>query len=579
MYGRLIDMFLQSPGATQTDAAPLPANVGPLRVKKVNDRTLSYHHRSRGDWFRPEYDFDEIQIAQGADGYLMQAVLKKVNRVVVAGWNFTSNSAEALKYIKRRIRYNEFASRRSFDEQVEQTFADLFRYKNCMWVKARKPGVPNAKARVTFGGQTIEPVAGYFILPFETLQLKTKKNGDLTSVQQSMPDGAKKFFPRADLVHFYGNRNPGFAVGTPDIMPAIDDIAVLRRLEENIEELVESSLFPTYHWRVGSDNFPERWGKDGTKETDAVKRKLEYLSSGSIYVTDHRHEITAIGAEGRALRIESYIEHFKQRVFASLGVSGVDMGAGGSANRSTASTLSKGMLLDVEAMTKVVKRFVELEVITELLIEGGFDPFDEDQMVHMQFGIIDKEERRADENQQIQLWHANLRTVDEVRSALGDRPFGDEDMDRTYQKMFAEPLKLVGGMVPGSAAGQVLARDPVSNVSEADLAKEKAAASEGAKGARRNAGTGRPAASQTEKAANLNANKARPANQHGVRAAGKTNRDFTHNGQTVSVLVDTCIDDRQFAKWSDSVVKTWECLDSSAVELQTLADTMSWRLR
>jgi hypothetical protein len=52
-------------------------------------------------------------------------------------------------------------------------------------------------------------------------------------------------------------------------------------------------------------------------------------------VPAERHEIKAIGAEGRALRAEGYLSYFKQRIFAGLGVSAIDMGEGDTSNRST----------------------------------------------------------------------------------------------------------------------------------------------------------------------------------------------------------------------------------------------------
>ena len=38
-----------------------------VRVKKVNNRSMSYGDRHRGNWFKPEYDLTELQIAQDVD--------------------------------------------------------------------------------------------------------------------------------------------------------------------------------------------------------------------------------------------------------------------------------------------------------------------------------------------------------------------------------------------------------------------------------------------------------------------------------------------------------------------------------
>ena len=54
-----------------------------------------------------------------------------------------------------------------------------------------------------------------------------------------MPSGDEKFFQPDEGIHFYDNRKPGVAMGTPEIVPVLDDIALLRRIEENVEDLLE----------------------------------------------------------------------------------------------------------------------------------------------------------------------------------------------------------------------------------------------------------------------------------------------------------------------------------------------------
>ena len=108
------------------------------------------------------------------------------------------------------------------------------------------------------------------------------------------------------------------------------------------------------------------------------------------------------------------------------------MGEGGGANKSTASTMSKGMLMDVEAVACIIKAFFDFYIIGELMLEGGYDPLDPDQKVEVKFGTIDKEDKRADENHQIQAFHGNIRDIDETRKAMGDKPWRDEQMERTF---------------------------------------------------------------------------------------------------------------------------------------------------
>jgi hypothetical protein len=423
------------------------------------------------------------------------------------------------------------------------------------------------------------------------LQFKAKSNGEIKKAMQRMPTGeTKEFFPQ-DLVHFYSNRNPGFTVGTPELYAALDDIALLRRIEENVEELIETNLFPVFHYKVGSDNFPERVGKDGLKESEVVRNTIEYMPAGGIYVSDHRHEITAIGSEGRALRIDFYLSYFKSRVLAAIGSSDVDMGEGGTSSRSTASTMSKGMLMDVEAAACLIKAFFDFFMISEILLEGGYDPLDEETKVEIKFGVIDKDEKRADENHQIQAFHGNVRDMNEVRKALGESPWREEQMDLTYFKMFEEPLALAKSLAPGSASGEVLAGLPSSNMTPEALKKEQSFAKEmskqkapagGASGAKPGAlGAGSRSAS---------ASRNRPSNQTGARATAKTNSDLTTNDTTITIYSDdkkeSCeitldfqVDEKIFSKWHQEVIDRYAVFGKSGISLSSVVDTMLWRLK
>lgn len=586
MYSQLVDGLLDRLGRKPDARAASDAKAAmtPPPPKRVTDRTYSYSQRHRGQWFRPEYDFDEIQIAQDTDSYMFRAIQKKVNRVICAGMSFVGANEDSVRYIEQRMQFQSIATGKPHQQLMWDTFHDLFRFSNCMWVKKRDEKRSMGKSRTDINGTEIEPVAGYFILPFETLEFKTKANGEFKKVMQKMPDGRKKEFQPRDVVHFYTNKKPGFTVGTPEMFPALDDIALLRRIEENVEDLIEANLFPVFHYKVGNDQFPERYGPDGTKESDVVKQTIEYMPAGGIYVSDHRHEIAAIGSEGRALRIDFYVGHFKNRALAALGTSAVDMGEGGSANRSTASTMSKGMMMDVEAMTCVVKQFLEFHVITELLLEGGFNPLDPDQMVHVKFGIIDKEERRADENQQLQMLHGNLRTMSEARSSLGDKPFTEADYEDTHFKRFEEPAALVKGMGPGSAAGQTLAGHPASSVSPEAIRKEEQYQEKQAKeAAKAKAQQGAPSTSSKSKSASkASASKSRPSNQHGTRSSAKTNRDIMvedSGGVVYTIACDFEVDPATVHAWRDQVLTRYNELGDDTINFGTLARTMVWRLR
>lgn len=521
----------------------------PVSIKKVSDKTLSYSGRHRGQWFKPDFNFAEVHIARKTDGYLFKAVQKKTNRVMVASYEIVGVNPEPRNYVVRRLGEMAWASQTPHDQLVEQTFTQLFSISNCVWVKKRSNELSSGAIRSHFN-RAVDPVAAYFVVDFDTLEIKSKRNGEVQKWRQIDPvTGATKEFPSSDVIHFRTNQDPGYNVGFPELQPALDDFALLRRIEENVEDLIEANLFPMFHYKVGSDSLPEAWGPDGRKETDVVKDTIEYMPAGGIYVSDHRHSITAIGSEGRALRIDSYLTHFKNRALAAAGTSALDMGESDGANRSTASTLSKGMLLDIEAMTKVFKRYYDFFVINEILLEGGYDIMDPANKVEIKFGVIDKEERRADENQQIQFFTNNVRTIDEVRKSIGDVPWVDEMDERTFYELYKKPLEMLraGLLIP----------------------EESNAVPEGS-------GSEKPGPTPS-RSSGATQNTVMPANQHGARASAKTTRDVTltdDSDNEVVIEVSTEATDAQVEAWKASVYDRWNELKDYNVNFNTVIYNM-----
>jgi hypothetical protein len=515
---------------------PLEVNsMSGARVKRINNKSMSYADRHRGNWFKPEYDLTEIQIAQDVDSYVFKAIQKKVHRFILAGWELVGDDKETLNYVKKRLKEIELISGMPFDLLMKDLAHDLIRYSNCAWVKVRNEDASKGQTRVV-NGKTIEPVAGYFLLPFETLWFKVKKNGEIKKVMQSVPNtGQTKEFAPQDVIHFYTNKKPGFTMGTPELLPVLEDIALLRRLEENVENMIDANLHPLFHYKVGNDNHPERYGPDGVKESDLVRNTLEYMPSGGIFVSDHRHKIEAIGSEGKALSIQDYIDYFKKRVFAGLGVSPIDMGEGDTANRSTANTLSKIAIQDVEALQRTVKTFVETYVINELLLEGGYQDalVESSKRVEIKFGTVDKEEKSKVENQAIQLWTNNLINETEARKRLGERPV--EARDLTYYKLYQEPLALVKSMGAFTAASNALEGHESSNITKEGNAKEEMQSKEKVNR------LGRPENSKLGSAENLSKSISKPKNQHGERLAPKFNSD-------ANKIVDKILNEENLSK-------------------------------
>ena len=335
IFGIQIGQPIQKP-VTIEDQVPeikvqIPTTKKPTKIPAIQDPTLRYNAikaRGRGMFHSPEYDLSEIGRIEDTDGYVRQAFSKKTGLMFKEGWGITGPDPKIIRYVKARLNQIAQASGVPTAKLFRDIGTGLIKKSNCFLAKVRNIEASGGRVRTESSKKVpLKPVAGYFVIPAETMQYQLSGN-KVVNWQQKMPNGDITTYAPRDIIHFFYDRKEGFVFGTPTLIPVIDDIRALRKIEENIELLVYQHLFPLFHYKVGTENMPAGIDESGNYEVDIVRQEIMYMPTEGSIVTPERHEIKAIGSEGRALRAEGYLEHFKKRVFAGLGVSAVDFGEG-----------------------------------------------------------------------------------------------------------------------------------------------------------------------------------------------------------------------------------------------------------
>lgn len=409
-------------------------------IKLVSNPALAYATLGfRNVFIDPEWDFSEIDRAQSTDSYLARSIQKKVDKFMLSGYDFIGENPQTVDYIKKRVKQFEMATKKTFGTLLGQTAQDLLKYNNAMWILVRDENKSGGRTYKLMEKE-YKPIAGIFIAPFPSLQFKCQDNGDILSVRQNI-GAATKEFTALNMMHFYKEKRPGYIVGAPTLYPALEDIALLRKLEEQLEELIYTCLFPLYHYKIGNKDYPVvKNPETGLSETDMLARKLSYMPSSGVYISDWRHEIQNLGAEGKALNIEYFLNHMKSRVFAAIGSSNVDFGESDSSNRSTAQTQSQMLTESVSSLQMIMSDFVNKFLITQLLMESDFkfDVLAEDNKVEIQFGKIDLNEQTLNENAAVQLFSNQAITHSEMRQKIGKKPLKEEDKGELHYNKFPD---------------------------------------------------------------------------------------------------------------------------------------------
>ena len=309
----------------------------------------------------PEYDLVEVGRAEDVESYVMMGNIRKSGLMFKAGWTWRGKDPERIKYLKKRQMQIERAQGKSFFALFDQLGRDIVRYSNSYLVKVRNTEHSGGKVREV-NGKTVKPVAAYFHMMPETVKAIRDENGTPLKFRQLLPAGKYRDFNPSEVIHFTFNRKGGFFCGTPILIPVLDDIRALRKIEENIETLIYQHSFPLFQYKIGTDTIRPEVLEDGTTEIELAKVEIQNMPTEGGIVTPGHHELIMIGAEGRALRVEGYVEHFKKRIIAGLGMSQVDFGDGSLSNRSTSDNMSRALVDLMKYYQMIIADQIQTEI-------------------------------------------------------------------------------------------------------------------------------------------------------------------------------------------------------------------------
>lgn len=428
-----------------TNYSPSPSDyfvgdqIKSIKMYKAKNPTISFfapqgnRFASRGRPFQDgEYDLYEAGRIIDTESLVSRAFNKKNTLVFRDGFTIKSKNEKNLAYIKRRLSEIEYVSEKTFDEILREYAYNLVAFHNPYLVKVRKESASSGLVRKYRGKRAIDPVAAYFCLAPETMQKRINDSGDPIRYRQYLGNGGKyREFADYNIIHTPFNKRTGFTMGTPPLESVREDILALRRIEESVETLIYKSLFPIIHVKVGTDKHPAKTLPGGMSEVDAATKLLENVDDNGGIVTSERVDIGAIGAESLALRVETYLEYFKKRVFAGLGMSAIDFGDGDSTGRATGEVLSSALRDSVITYQYIISEMITKEVFTELLLESGRyeHPFeiDEDDRVELVFNTVDTSETIKKESHTLNKMSHGILKVNEAREELGLPPLTESD--------------------------------------------------------------------------------------------------------------------------------------------------------
>ena len=378
-----------------------------------------------------EYNLFEYGRILDTEALAAKAVSRKIAVTFRNGWSIKSDNVKFLKRIRQRLKEIEFVTDTSIDTLLDQIVRTLYIHNNCYILITRSAKSSTSK------GNNKQPIAGLSVLPVETVDILLDPNGNILGYKQRV--GAwKKEYTKDEVVHIAMDKRPGMILGTPPLEYVKDDIIALRKIEENVELLIDRSIFPLLHAKVGNESNPATILQDGTSEVDHIAWKLETIDKTGGLATNERVEIKAIGAESLALRVESYLNYFKSRVLMGLGVSAIDLGEGDSSGRSTGEVLSLNIIDTVEQYQKTVETFfnrIFMEMLyDDKMIKNTYTIAEEDE-VYLDFHPSSQEKDIKTGSHYADLYGKGVITINEAREKIGKKALAkDQEKDMFHKR-------------------------------------------------------------------------------------------------------------------------------------------------
>ena len=435
---------------TEAGATGAKRDPASTKVKSVSPRIGG---GSAGQFEESPVDLSEIGRAYHSDSYIRRSIDKISGLMFKSGWNLVSLNPTALEYVQNRLSLIEESTNISTEELLRELGGNFILYANAPIAKTRgSENLGGLQAAGYYGG---EPINGLFPASPEYFQVQRDEFGNVENYTISGDSGGQGVeFSVEDIAHLTYHKPTGRAYGVPYIQNIIDDVLILRQIEENVARLVYRNLFPLQTYTVGR----VEPGYEATdEEIEQVTEEIRNMPLDGILVIPERHKIESVSSNGAALQAYDYLKYFRQRVFTGLGVSESTMGIGDSGNKSTSDNQSSDLIDLVKDFQQTFAAEIQREIINEILFEGGFDPtLNKDDRVSFEFTEIEQAAKIARENHEMQKFMGNVQSLDETRERMGYEPTTD-------MSMFFMNLTATLAMDTTSAQGTVSSKDQPQN--------------------------------------------------------------------------------------------------------------------
>jgi hypothetical protein len=200
-------------------------------------------------------------------------------------------------------------------------------------------------------------------------------------------------------------------------------------------DVIEDNRFSIVVYKVGTKEAP---GKE--EDINEVKRYLEYNESDSTIVIPFNHEVKVLNISGMK-EIKEYMDYYRNKFLNEVGISGIGLGEGGSANRATAEEANLVTYDLVSSMQKTFAEQFKVGFLYEFIYDSNsykIEKMDDKSLPEIIFPEPNIDLNIKKENHEVFKFEHNVQTEKETRQHIGLENLKDSERNNMFYKLHGE---------------------------------------------------------------------------------------------------------------------------------------------
>lgn len=399
--------------------------------------------------------FQEMYYAYNSNG-LFKRQISKIHELFTRQ-NFTIKSQDAPfnKYLKQRLREVEIGSDQTMNKLIMDQSFELILYGNQVIYKKRKSGMSaNAKSYYTKDSRNkkLDPVVAQYVVPMRFVSISQDRKsyyidekffedsrmasqfGDEEHVNVSKNDQTTKKISQDDILHIKYQEDGNY-FSKPFSSNQIASLINLYNIEQKMLDVIEDNRFSIVVYTVGTKEQPSR-----EEDIEDVKRYLEYNESDSTIVMPQNHDVKVLNLSGMK-EIKEYMDYYRNKFLNEVGISGIGLGEGGSANRATAEEANLVTYDLVSSMQKIFAEQFKVGFLYEFIYDSKnykLETMKDETIPEIIFPEPNIDLNIKKENHEVFKFEHNIQTESETRKHIGLEQLKDSQRENMFYKLHEE---------------------------------------------------------------------------------------------------------------------------------------------